>query len=417
MNERPTRRGFLKRAVLGLGAPYVLTSGALGGVEQPPANDRIHVGHIGLEWMGGIHLSYYARVKGSRSVAACDVDERHLESAARRIEGFSGGRCKRYRDFRRVLDDKGVDAVLIAVPDHWHAVISIRAAQAGKDIYCEKPLSLTIGEARAMANAVRRYGRVFQTGSQQRSSSNFRFACELVRSGTIGKVERVTASVGGPSGECYLPGEPTPKYIDWNMWIGPAPWRPYSSRIHSRNWRPYRDYAGGGTTDWGAHHFDIAQWGLGMDASGPVEIHPPGGKEHEHLTYKYANGVTMVRATANGVLFEGTEGKVEVNRGHLRTWPAELRSQTIGPRGVHLHRSPAGSWFGHTLDWQSSIRTRQRPICDVEIGCRSVTVCHLGNIACWLNRSIRWDPVKEQIIGDAEAARWLDRPKRAPWHL
>jgi len=414
LKRRVSRRTFLAAAA---SVPYVLTSQALGAGTHPPASDRVAVGHIGIEWMGGIHLSYYPSVKEARSVAACDCDSRFLEAAAKRIEGTSGGRCKRYSDFRRLLDDPDVDAVLIAVPDHWHAIMSILAAQAGKDIYCEKPMSLTIREARAMVNAVRRYDRVFQTGSQQRASANFRHACELVRNGYIGQVRHVTVNVGGPSGPCYLPPEPTPSYIDWNMWIGPAPWRPFSSKIHSRHWRPYRDYAGGGMTDWGAHHFDIAQWGLGMDHSGPVEIHPPDGKTYEHLTYRYANGVTMVRASCNGVLFEGSDGKVEVNRGHLRTEPAELRSLALKPNDIRLHQAPEGSWRGNTRDWLACIRSRERPLCDVEIGCRSVTVCHLGNIALWLNRPIRWDPVKEEIIGDEEATRWLDRPKRAPWHL
>jgi predicted dehydrogenase len=418
MHRGTSRRTFISRALgLGLAAPHVLTSQALGQGTGLPSSDRVNVGHIGLEWMGGIHLGYYPSVKEARSVAACDVDSRHLDAKAKKITDYSGAKCKRYKDFRRLLDDRDVDAVLIAVPDHWHALISIHAAKAGKDIYCEKPLSLTIREARAMVNAVRRYGRVFQTGSQQRASGNFRTACELVRSGAIGTVQHVTVSVGGPSGPCYVPPQPTPKYMDWNMWIGPAPYRPFSDRIHSRRWRSFRDYSGGGLTDWGAHHFDIAQWGLGMDNSGPVEIIPPDGKDYEHLTYKYANGVTMIRGQANGVLFEGTEGKIEVNRGHLRTWPAALRNQPIGPGGVHLHRAPEGSWRGNTRDWLACIKSRERPLCDVEVGCRSVTVCHLGNIALWLGRPIRWDPVREEILGDPEAARWLGRPKRFPWTL
>ncbi len=417
MTTRASRREFLSALAGGLAAPYVLTSQALGAGAHPPASERIHVGHIGIEWMGGIHLGYYKSVAEARSVAACDVDSRYLDAGARKIESNTGARCKRYKDFRRLLDDRDVDAVLIAVPDHWHALISIHAAQAGKDIYCEKPMALTVREARAMVEAVRRYGRVFQTGSQQRASGNFRHACELVRNGCIGTVKHVTVAVGGSSGPCYLPAQPTPSTIDWDLWLGPAPWRPFSDKIHSRRWRSFRDYAGGGQTDWGAHHYDIAQWGLGMDRSGPVEIHPPDGKHYQHLTYQYANGVTMVRGSCNGVLFRGSEGEVEVNRGHLRTQPAALRSRTLAPNDVHLHRAPEGSWRGNTRDWLACIRTRERPLCDVEIGCRSVTVCHLGNIATWLNRPLRWDPDNEQILGDDEASRWLDRPKRAPWHL
>jgi predicted dehydrogenase len=182
---------------------------------------------------------------------------------------------------------------------------------------------------------------------------------------------------------------------------------------HFPNWRGYRDYSGGGMTDWGAHHFDIAQWGMGMDESGPVEIIPPDGKDVKLLTYKYASGVTMYHGGgANGVLFTGTKGKVEVNRGYIKSWPESLLQTRLGPCDVRLYQSP-----GHHQDFFNCIRNRTRPICDVEIGCRSVTVCHLGNIAYWLNRPLKWDPVKEQILGDDEAARMLDRPKRAPWHL
>jgi len=413
VESRLSRRGFFKSAAGGLGlgvvAPYVLTSNALGAASGVPASERVGVGNIGINWMGGDHLGYFAHHNEFPTVAVCDVDRNNLDKAKARV----GDYCKAYKDYRDLLDDKDVDAVVIAVPDHWHAIIAVHAAQAGKDIYCEKPLSLTIREARAMVNAVRRYGRVFQTGSQQRSEGNFRLACELVRSGRIGKVLTVHVSVGGPSGDCYLPAEPTPEGLDWNMWIGPAPYRPFNKAIHPVNWRNFRDYSGGGMTDWGAHHFDIAQWGLGMDESGPIEIIPPDGNERKMLTFKYASGVEMHHGGgANGVLFTGTDGKIEVNRGYFRTWPEEIGKTPLGPGDVHLYNSN-----NHRGDWQRCVRIRQRPICDVEVGCRSVTVCHLGNIAYWLKRPIKWDPVKEEIIGDEAASRRLDRPKRAPWTL
>jgi len=267
-----------------------------------------------------------------------------------------------------------------------------------------------------MAQAVRQYGRVFQTGSQQRSDSKFRFACEMVRSGRIGQVQTVHVGVGGPSSDKQFPEEPIPEGMDWEMWLGPAPWAPYNSERCSGNygggWRQVRDYSGGMMTDWGAHHFDIAQWGLGMDAAGPLEIHPPDGKDYKTLTYKYASGVLMYHGGANGVLFTGTQGKIEVNRGYLQTWPAELMQVPTAPNEVNLYKSN-----NHMADWIECIKTRQRPICDVEVGCRSVTVCHLGNIAYWLGRPLKWDPVNEQILGDEEAGRWLDRPMRAPWRL
>jgi predicted dehydrogenase len=374
--------------------------------------------------MGGAHLDAFLGDIEVQVVAVCDVDTEKRESARTRVEEhyadereagtFKG--CAEYNEFEELLARDDIDAVLIATPDHWHAIIAIAAARAGKDIYCEKPLSLTVREARAMVDGARRYGRVFQTGSQQRSSADFRKACELVRSGRIGKLLTVHVGIGGCSSERYLPEEPIPEGFDWDRWLGPAPWQPYNSErrsgSYSGGWRLIRDYSGGMMTDWGAHHFDIAQWGMGMDGSGPVEIIPPDGREYDTLTYKYANGVTMYHGEANGVMFTGTDGKVEVNRGYFQTWPEEIGEEPLGPNDVHLYESP-----GHRTDWLNCIRTRKRPICDVAVGCSSVTVCHLGNIAYWLGRPIKWDPVKEEIIGDEEASRWLDRPKRAPWRL
>jgi len=242
----------------------------------------------------------------------------------------------------------------------------------------------------------------------------FRHACELVRNGRIGDVLTVNVGVGPPSTDVYLPEQPVPDGFDYDRWLGPAPWQPYNSlrcgSYYEDGWRRIRDYSGGKMTDWGAHHFDIAQWGLGMDHAGPVEMTPPDGKEVPTLTYRYANGVTMIHGGTEGVLFTGTKGKIQVSRGLLCTWPARIGRQPIGPNDLRLYESP-----GHYEDWFECIRTRRRPICDVEIGCRSATVCHLGNIALWLKRPIRWDPAAERIIGDEAAARWLDRPKRAPY--
>ena len=411
-------------AGVAVAAPYFVPAAALGRGGRAAPSERITLGFIGVGNMGGAHLGPFLGNRGVQVVAICDVDRGKREDAARRTEDayaaeradgtFRG--CETYNAFEELLSRDDIDAVLVAVPDHWHAMIAIAACRAGKDVYCEKPLSLTIREARAMVNAARRYGRVFQTGSQQRSTGDFRRACEIVRSGRIGKLQTVNVGIGQPSSEKYLPEEPIPDGFDWDRWLGPAPWQPYNGERRSGSfgggWRLIRDYSGGMTTDWGAHHFDIAQWGMSMDHSGPVEVFPPDGKDHPMLTYRYANGATMFRDGANGVLFTGTEGKVEVNRGHFKTWPDSIGQEPIGPNEVHLYEST-----DHGQDWLNCIRTRGRPICDVEIGCRSVTVCHLGNIACWLNRPIRWDPVREEILGDAEAARWLDRPKRAPWRM
>jgi len=253
----------------------------------------------------------------------------------------------------------------------------------------------------------------------QRSDNRFRFACELVRSGYIGDVKLVKVGIGGPPGDRPLPAQPVPDYLDWNMWLGPVLWRPYNSELSPNisfdgfpNWRYHSSFGGGGMTDWGAHHFDIAQWGLGMDGTGPVEIIPPDGGDYKVLTYKYPNGVVMTRDSANGVLFTGTKGRVEVNRGYLRTWPESLEKQQIGPDDVHLYDSR-----NHYVDWLNAVRTRNKPICDIETGASSVVVCHLGNIAYRLKRPLKWDPDREVFIGDDEANRLLGRPMRSPWHL
>lgn len=395
-----SRRDFLKTGASTLGAltlaPLFIPSRAFG------ANDRITTAIIGI---GGPAAG---GAPNTQLVAVCDVREDKL----------AGHRANKeisvYRDFREVLAREDIDAVLIGTPDHWHALLAIKAAEAGKDVYCEKPLSLTIREARAMVNAARKHAVVFQTGSQQRSDygGKFRFACEMARNRRIGEIKSIHCNVGGPSGPCDEPVQPTPSDVDWDMWLGPAPWRPYHEKI-LRGWRAYQDYSGGGMTDWGAHHFDIAQWALDMDHSGPVQIIPPGA-DAELLTYVYANGVKVYHGGGGGagVVIRGTEGTILVDRDKLETQPESIMREPTGPNELHLYRSP-----GHKEDWVECIRTRSRPICDVEIGCRSVSVCHLGNIAYQLKRPIQWDPSKEEILGDEEASRMLDRPKRSPWTI
>ncbi|MEX2380842.1 MAG: Gfo/Idh/MocA family oxidoreductase [Opitutales bacterium] len=426
-----SRRRFLGSAIAAMGiagvAPSLIPSSALGRDGRNAASDRITLGFIGIGTQGRGHLNTFLNNPEVQVLAVCDVDSERREHSHKMVEdryarqngagSYSG--CAAYNDFRELLARDDIDAVVIATPDHWHAIPSIMAARAGKDVFCEKPLTLTVREGQEMREAVRRYGRVFQTGSQQRSSGNFRTACELVRSGYIGELIRVNAAVGGTATDDYLPGETPPEGLDWNLWLGPAPWRPYNEILsprgvhsHFPNWRHYKDYSGGAMTDWGAHHFDIAQWGMGMDGSGPVEILPPNGEDVTELTYRYANGVTLHKGGGNGVLFQGTEGEIEVNRGHLRTTPDSLMRQRLKPSDVHLYNSP-----GHHADWLQCIRTRRRPICDVEIGASTINVCHLGNIALWLDRPIKWDPEKEEIVGDPEAARWLDRSSREPWGL
>ncbi len=424
------RRDFLKGALGAAAFPYIVPSSVFG-ADAP--SERIVIGLIGT----GKQSKYLQRSfmgAGTQVVAGCDVDKLKLARAEKmandhyakaRADGTWKG-FKSYGDFRELLARKDIDAVVIATPDHWHGLTTVYAAKAGKDVYCEKPMAHNITEGKAMVRAIRRYNRVFQTGSMQRSDHRFRFACELVRNGYIGDVKHVVVNVGGPPRECDLPAEETPDYLDWNGWLGPAPMRPYHSELSPHismdwfpNWRRYKDYGGGGMTDWGAHHFDIAQWGLGMDGSGPVEAIPPDGKDIKALTYKYANGITMTRAGSyeghgkvNGVLFVGSKGKVEVNRGYLKTWPDNLKDVKLGPNEIHLYESR-----NHYKDFLDAIKTRSKPICDVEIGCSTVNVCLIGNIAYELKRPLKWDPKSARFVDDVEANRLRSRTMRSPWRV
>ena len=410
--RRIGRREFLaKTTTAALGAPLVVRASALGAGGYTAPSRRITMAAIGVGGRGTNVFRALSRAGDVQAVAACDVQQR-------RLEPFKSRGLDVYKDFRELLARGDIDAVVVASPSHWKPLHTIAAAKAGADVFCEKPMSLTIGDGRAMVTAVRRYGRVFQHGTQQRSSREFRFACEMVRSGRIGRLKSVTVNVGGPARDCYLPPEPVPRGVDWNMWLGPAPWRPFNSAICMRGcggWEGFADYSGGGMTGWGSHHFDIAQWGLGTDETGPVEIIPPDGKDVELLTYKYANGVNVHHSGHMGVwavVFHGTEGRIAVNRGRLQTWPASIMREPIRPHEVHLYTSP-----GHGANFLHCIRSRRKPICDVETGHRTMSVCHLGNIAYLLRRPLKWEPVKEAFIADPEADRFLDRARREPWTL
>lgn len=428
---KPSRRRFLATAAAATAAPFIVPASAMGADGHVAPSNRIAIGLIGVgKQMRGHHRNMLRR-PNVHVVALCDVEPVRLErerkknndAYARRYEKPSYESCSVYGDFRELVARDDIDAVMIATPNHWHGITSTEALKSGKDVYCEKPLARTIHEGQAMRDTARRYGRIFQTGSQQRSSSNFRFACEMVRNGRIGRVHTVHVNVGGPPVDCYLPEEPVPAGLDWNMWLGPAPYRPYHSDIAPDvdwegwpNWRNYRDYAGGMMTDWGAHHFDIAQWGLGMDESGPVQIIPPDEKDFDRLTYVYANGTVMYhgggRPDRAGIEFIGTGGRVMVNRGYLETDPMDLMKEPLGPGDLHLYESR-----GHHADWLDAIASRKRPICDVAIGHSSATVCHIGNIAYWLNRRLNWDPDAERFVEDDEANRLLSRPMRSPWQV
>jgi predicted dehydrogenase len=431
MKRRQFLKDLTKLGITSIAAPYFIPASVRGSANHAIApSDRINLGMIGHGKQGSGLLRGFLYKPEVQVVAVCDVDSKKLENALRVVRAHSAEHrpgnsfkgCKSYSDFREILARDDIDAVVIATPDHWHEIPTRMAARAGKDIYCEKPLSLTIAEARHMVNEVRKYSRVFQTGSMQRSDQKFRFACELVRNGYIGNLETIRVSI--KTGflphpvYCDLEAENVPDYLDWTMWLGPAPQRPFHHLIAPPitfrgwpEWRNYYDYSGGGMTDWGAHHIDIAQWGLGMDHSGPVKILPPNNKDINYLTYVYENGVILeIDFESNYVLFSGSNGKIQVNREYLKTWPESLLSVHLKPDEIHLYESN-----DHKANWLDCIRKRSRPICDVEIGCRSVTVCHLGNIAVQLDRPLKWDPVKEQFMNDEEANRMISRSRQSPW--
>lgn len=389
-------------------------------------NDQINVAVIGPGgskggYKQGLHDTLaIASQPGVKVVAACDVDETHLNEAAERL----GPECRKYRDFRELLAQKDIDAVVIGTPDHWHAYICIAAMKAGKDVYCEKPLTLTIDQGKKIVKTWRETGAVFQTGSQQRSDKRFRLACELVRNGRIGKLTKVeahlpTGPVGGP-----FPVQDVPSDFDWDMWLGPAPMVDYVRERTHGSFRWWLDYSGGMLTDWGAHHCDIAQWGLGTDRSGPISVQAYGrGPKigvncydtipEFDVTLIYENGVHL-RVTnegPNGVHFYGEEGWIFVSRGEIKASDPKLIEEPLPSNAIRLYESN-----NHAANFVECIRSRQQPICDAEIGHRSVTICHLCNISLKLGgRKLRWDPVKEEFVGDSEANALLKRPARAPW--
>jgi predicted dehydrogenase len=426
---RITRRRFLGRtAAAAIAAPTIAAASALGLEERKPPSERIGVAFIGCgKMMNDYHIPEILRQADAQALAVCEVDKTRREHAKARVEkhyskdsAYKG--CAEHVDFREVIGQKDIDAVVIATPDHWHAIPIIEAAKAKKDIYCEKPLTLTILEARRCIEAARKHERVMQVGSQQRSNvfGPFREAVEIIRSGRLGKISKVEVGVGGPSKPCDLGEEAMEPDLDWDLWLGAAPKRPYHSVLSPRGvhkhfpaWRNYYEYSGGGHTDMGAHHYDIAHWALGFDEAGPVKVIPPSDpKATRGARYIYENGIEIVHGGPGGCVFHGENGTLRIDRGHLKSDPEGLAKEPLGEKDVKLFRSP-----GHHRNWLDCIRSREKPVADVEAGARTVTVIHLGNLAYWHRRELRWDPKKWEFPGDAEAMTWLDRERREPWKL
>jgi hypothetical protein len=399
-----TRRSFLGRAASAAWvAPLIVNSKVFG------ANDRITMGCIGMGGQGRGDMGGFLSFQDLKVLAVCDVVAEHRNEAKASVDGRYGNTdCKAYVHFGDILTRSDIDTVLIGTPDHWHAIIGIEAMKQGKDVYCEKPETLTVRQGRVMTEVARRYGRVFSGGSQ-RVWGDYQWFHQMVRGGAIGEVREAWVNVGGPSGPCYLPPVPIPEGVDWNLWLGPAPWRPFHPTLIRGGFRAYRDYSGGGMTDWGCHGFGGALFTCNLHETGPVEVIPPDGKDHPQLTYVFANGVRIYHGGGWGGLlsFRGTQGEIPTR--------GKEEADRQRPPDIHIpNYRGRGGIFG---DFLHCVRSRERPFRDIEIAHRTASHCHLGNIAYWLKRRLKWDPVKEEIIGDPGASRWLDRPMREPWVL
>lgn len=428
-------------------APAIIPGSALGLNGAVAPSNRIALAIIGTGNQGFNDLKSFLRDERVQITSVCDVNRQSpgywdggiagREPARNWIEwhyarekraGTYKG-CSAYDDFRQVLARKDIDAVHIALPDHWHGVAVVEAAKAGKDIYGQKPLALTIGEGREMSNAVKKYNRIFQCGSQQRSDVRFRKACEIVRNGRIGKLKSVLCGLPGGTPDFGKTGdrqdpEPIPEGFNYDMWLGPAPEAPYAPGRCHVNFRWILDYSGGQITDWGGHHPDIAQWGMGTELTGPVAIkngQAQWAKEKlwntaTDFTYDavYESGVTLTVSSRvrSGVTFQGTEGWVWVNRGAMEASPQTLLDYTPGPNEINLYKST-----DHFRNFIDCVLSRKEPIAPIEQAHRSITIAHLGNISLRLGRDIRWDPVSEKVIGDDTANGMLSRPMRKPWKI
>jgi len=404
---------------MGLAAPYFLTSGALGGPRNKPASDRIIAGAIGVGGRGrgllGMHHDPRCTI-----AAVCDVYEPHLSRARKAV-----GKCDAYKDFRRIIDRHDINAVLTATPDHWHALITIMACQSGKDVYCEKPLCRTIYEGRKMVEAARRYGRVVQMGTQYRSIATTRQACEWVRNGRLGKVTRVRMSHARNPRHKLVPSGKPPANLDWDMWLGPAPWAPYNRLRCLFNFRFWMDYGGGFIADNGAHMFSVVSWAMGADQTGPATIESTGREDPENIydvpvemsvRYEFADPpfvLTWEQPGTGGLNLELTGSEATLS-GFWRfaVTQGEADLSPTRPDETRLYRS--NNHFGN---WFDCIAARKRPACDVETGHRVTSLSHLGNIAYLTGRKLRWDPVNERFIGDDEANRLLHEVYREPWRL
>jgi predicted dehydrogenase len=399
-----SRREFLKTAAASVMVPYVITSSALGANGRPPASERIVMGGIGIGNMGGGDLGSFLGRDDVQYVAACDVKKGVRDASKANVDGHYGNRdCKVYNDFRDLLARKDIDAVHIATPDHWHVLIIIEACRAGKDVFCQKPETRTLRENRLVREAAKRYGRVVSGGSQ-RVLEDYKDIVNKCWGGELGTVKSINVNVGPLSMPCNLGAQPVPPGLDWDMWLGPAPWGPYheyrisgSYNINGTCWRSWSDYSGGGMTDWGAHHFGGATFAVDVRELEPVEVIYTDDKQGKFLTYRYPNGLLL-----------------------YHNHPGMGNLQVVGTPGEKREPKPVPTYKGQggiDGDFIACCKTREKPFRDIELATHTMTVCHLGLVAYELKRSLKWDTVKQEFPGDEEANRFLDRARREPWVL
>ena len=432
MNRRQFLKGLSLAAAGVAGFPTIVPAGALGKSGSVAPSDRIVMAGIGFGNMGLGNMDSFLNKNDVQWVAVCDLDEKHLLKARDIVNRFyDSSDCAVYHDFRNLLSRRDIDAVSIAVPDHWHALMSIAFARAGFDIYGEKPLTHSLLEGRALCDAVKRYGTIWQTGSWRRSDAQFHRAAELVRNGRLGKILKV--EVGMSSGHEADPAtagqetiEPPPKHLDYDLWLGPAPYAPYCpARVHI-NWRWNMDYGGGQLMDWVGHNVDMAHWGLGFDLTGPVRMEGEGvfpragvwnSATEYFLTATYADGTPMVIAGGypeirKGVKWIGERGWIWCDKDALEADPTGVLEEYIGPEEIRLYKST-----DHYQNFLDCVKSRQPTITPCEVAHRSASVGHLGVIAMEVKRPLSFDPDTESILGDPEAGRLLGRSYRKPWQL
>ena len=418
------RRRFIKHSSAAIAGITIVPRQVLGKGFTAPS-DRFNVGVIGTGAQSSGLTKRIFKNTTARVIAASDVHKQRLERFSNLITeqhtmyGIKGS-FEVHEDYQHLLDHKDIDGIVVSTPDHWHAIPAIEAMKASMHVYCEKPLSHTINEGRMMERAARKYNRVLQTGSMQRSRDSFRKACELVRNGYLGKIEKVWVEVGNPSAPCNLPYQATPNYLNWERWVGPAPMRSYHKEIVESarfpNWRWYREYGGGILSDWGAHMFDIVQWALGMDHSGPIKYEAPiEPTASRGLKMHYENGVEVEHRNFGrgfGVRFFGTKGSMDISRKYFEPSQKELVTADLKSSDTKLYVSES-----HERDWITAAKAGQKPICDVEIGHRTATICHIANLAYEFRRPLHWDPVKEEFKDDFEANLRRGKQYRKPYKI